>query len=254
MNIVFTNITTSAGKAKRKIPAAQLKKMQQGLKKYRAEMDKLRDKAAKKAKITPAQYKKYLAAMRSPECIAEGRLAGVKAAEIAKISDAKYKAFTKAYRELRAEYKDKKSESKSSVMEAGLETQLRLSLKKVYSAIQFMRKKFSAAKSDGERDDLRNKLKSFKQYYNKLYSKLNGTPYYAVANSKMFAEDAEVSSETEELLNKQYDLSSLLNLVQSDKFYDWYAGPFSSWLAEEEGAPSDDEIVKWAAKSLEESE
>jgi hypothetical protein len=32
------------------------------------------------------------------------------------------------------------------------------------------------------------------------------------------------------------------------------AGPFSSWLAEEEGAPSDDEIVKWAAKSLEESE
>ena len=241
-------------KGKKKMPAAQLKKMQEGLKKYRAEMDKLRDKAAKQAKITPTQYKKYLEAMRSPECMAEGRLAGVKAAEVAKISVAKYKAFTKAYKKFRDEYKAKKAESKSSVslsMAADKEQKVRMTLKKVYAAIQSLRKRFHAAKSESDRNILRQKMDGFKLHYNKLYSMLNGTPYYHVASDMTASEEAEVSDATQSLLEKTFDLATFLNLVQSDKFYDWYAGPFSSWLAEEEGAPNDDQIVEWVAKNLE---
>ena len=148
----------------KKMPAAQIKKMQEGLKKYRAEMDKLRDKAAKQAKITPNQYKKYLEAMRSPECMAEGRLAGVKAAEVAKISEAKYKAFTKAYKKLRDEYKAKKAESKSSVslsMAADKEQKVRMTLKKVYAAILSLRKRFHSAKSEADRNTIRQKMDGF---------------------------------------------------------------------------------------------
>lgn len=204
---IKTNILEmTAAKKGSKMPAAQLKKMQDGLKKYRAQMDKLRSQAAKTAKITPAQFKKYLAAMKSPECMVEGRLAGVAAAEKAGITDAKFKAFTKAYKKLRDDHKAKKSESKSSVTMA-----------------------------DDEQ------------------AELETTPAAAEPKAESeegATEEAEVSDETQELLEKTFDVATFLNLIQSDKFYDWYAGPLSSWLAEEEGAPSDDKIVQWVVNNL----
>ena len=189
MRVIFLDSVSAAAKkpAKRKMPKSHIKKMQDGLKKYRAEMDKLREKASKKAKITPKQYKAYLEALRSPECIAEGRTAGLKAAEIAKITPEKYKVFTKEYKSLRDEYKANKSKSTSSVM-------------------------FSA---DNDTED-----------------------------------EVKVSDDTQKLLEEQFQLGNVLNVLQSDEFYDWYAGDFSSWLSEEEGAPSADAIVKWISDKL----
>jgi hypothetical protein len=189
MHVIFLSSLSAAAKkpAKRKIPKAQLKKMQDGLKKYRAEMDTLREKAAKKAKITTKQYAAYLEALRSPECIAEGRTAGLKAAEIAKITPEKYKAFTKEYKSLRDAYKANKSKSTSSVM-------------------------FSA--DEGADDEVK------------------------------------VSDETQKLLDEQFQLGNVLNVLQSDEFYEWYVGDFSSWLSDEESAPSADAIVKWLSDKL----
>jgi hypothetical protein len=191
MRVIYIDSLSKAVAPKKKaIPKAQLKKMQDGLKRYRAEMDKLREKAAKQAKITTAQYKKYLTALRSPECIAEGRTAGVKAAELAGISLAKYKAFTKAYKALRDVHKAKKGKATASSMLA---------------------------------DD---------------------------AAAEPQDQEVQLSDESQKLLEQQFDLSTILNVMQSDEFYDWYAGDFSSWLASEDNAPSADAIVSWLSQKL----
>jgi hypothetical protein len=259
--------TKPKAKAKRKIPAAQLKKMQTGLRKYRAEMAKLREKAAKAAKITPRQYEAYLEALQSDECASEGRLAGVKAAEIAKISDAKYKAFTKAYREAKQAYKDEKAESRSANEDPkkAIKERVKAKMAKIAALIKTLREAFHKAKSESSRNLCRHKIDSAERDFNRLYSALHGRPYYAVASDEAApsqapapetaqkeapasspeksAGEAKVSSANDALLNKQHTVAEILNLIQSDEFFEWYSGPFNSWLAEEKDAPTDDKIV-----------
>lgn len=242
------------------IPKAHVKKLHEGLKMYRAKVSKLRAKAAKAAKITDAQYQAYLDALVSDECTSQGKRCGVKAAEIAKISDAKFTNFSKIFRELKLGLQESASSYESSSMDLSEDklVAIKITLRKLYAKIQDLRKQFHVTKVEAKKDSIRHTLKSFKTHYNKIYALLNGTPYYAIASDTDVPAPApavpdatsNLSAETQALLSTTADLTQVLNLIQGDAFYKFYSGPFSSWLINEKGSPTDEQIVKWLSKKL----
>lgn len=255
---------SAKAKAKSKISPEQLKKMQKGLKKYYKEMDLLREKAAKSAKISTKQFEEYKKALKSKEIKKFGRLAAVKAAEKVGITDTKFAKFSSIYKDLRDKYKENKKNK--SLSGANFPRKVRyLSNKEVKAIKGTLRMLSSSMKTCSDRIKRTDSLKEKNEYY-KMISSYRGKFNYLfkalcdaaeTANIEHEAEvigevpKATVSQDTQNVLDQKFTLANFMNLIQSDKFFDWFSGDFANWIGEEPGCPNDDQIVRWVAANLE---
>lgn len=247
-----------------KLSKSQLFKLRKGYKAYQKDMAMLREEAAKKAKFTDSEYDNFLHWLKSDECRTMGPLVGKKAAELSRISPVKYQKYQKVLAELKKEYKEKKKLAKNSqfAIEASDMPAIKETMRELSFFIKASAENQRNAKSVVERTVWQDRLNSSRLDYARLYAMVSNSTDEAMAqvsvpaptsgsdNQTSTVPKANLSPESRKLLDSSFKLSNFMNLIQGDEFFDWFSEQFSAWLADEEGAPTDDQVVEWIASHL----
>lgn len=240
-----------------KLSKSQLSKLRKGYKAYQKDMARLREEAAKKAKFTDSEYDNFLHWLKSDECRTMGPLVGKKAAELSRISPVKYQKYQKFLAELKKEYKENKKLAKNSqyAIEASDLPAIRETMQELSYFIKASTEHQRDAQSVVERTLWQDRLTSSKLDYARLHAMLSNSTDLPVSGSGSSPASEEVpkanlSPESRKLLDSSFKLSNFMNLIQGDEFFDWFSEQFSAWLADEEGAPTDDQVVEWIASHL----